>query len=148
MLRGGLEGAQALDLFGGTGALGIEALSSGAECVIFVEMEKAQALAIENNLERLGLSQKGEVINAQAIRAIEKLSHEKRRFDLIFIDPPYEKGLGAEAMAAISKSKILKKDGLIIFECRESEALPNIGADFTCLKNKVYGDTRIIIYRA
>ena len=145
MLQGGLEGKIVLDLFSGTGALGFEALSSGAESVTFVEIEKTQNLTLEKNLAKLGLYEKGEVIVSDALKAIERFSKEERLFDLIFMDPPYEKGLGQKALTALSKSKILNENSLIVFECRESEVLPNI--DLKILKDKVYGDTRIVVYR-
>ena len=144
-LQGQLENKTALDLFSGTGALGFEALSQGASFVTFVEIERSQGAAIKNNLSKLGLSQKSEVIIGNALRTIEKLSRDKKEYDFIFMDPPYEIGMGEKAMAALVKSSILKKDSLIILECRDSEALPNI--DLKVLKDKIYGDTRIMIYR-
>ena len=146
MLRGNLEGARILDLFSGTGALGLEALSSGASFVTFVEMDEGQALTIEKNLEKLGLYEQGEVISSDALRAIDRFSNEDRQFDFVFMDPPYEKGLGEKALIALAKSRILNKGALIVFECRESENLPGING-FECIKDKLYGDTRIVIYR-
>ena len=146
MLRGSLEGARILDLFSGTGALGLEALSSGASFVTFVEMDEGQALTIEKNLEKLGLYEQGEVISSDALRAIEKFSNEDRQFDFVFMDPPYEEGLGLKALAALVQSKILSEEALIVFECRESETLPHPD-NLECAKDKVYGDTRIVIYR-
>jgi 16S rRNA (guanine966-N2)-methyltransferase len=147
MLQGQLENKTALDLFSGTGALGFEALSQGADLVTFVEIERSQASVIKNNLMKLGLSKKSEVIIGDTIRTIEKLSRDRKEFDFIFLDPPYEKGLGEKALAALLKSTIVKKETLIILECRNTEALPNTEENFVCLKNKIYGDTRIVIYR-
>ena len=147
MLQGQVENKNALDLFGGTGALGFEALSQGADFVTFVEMDKSQVTAIKNNLTKIGLSKKSEVILGDAIRTIAKLSRDKKEYNFIFIDPPYEKGLGEKALSALVDSTIIKKDSLIILECRDSEALPSAAKNFVCLKNKVYGDTRILIYR-
>ena len=147
MLQGQLKNTCVLDLFSGTGALGFEALSQGANFVTFVEMEKTQGLIIKNNLEKLGLLQQSEVIIGDALRTIEKLSYAKREFDFIFIDPPYEKGLGQRAMTALAESAIVKKDAFIVLESRGSEDLSSVEKYFTCLRNKIYGDTRVVIYR-
>ena len=147
MLQGQLENKNVLDLFSGTGALGFEALSQGASSVTFVEIDRSQAMAIKNNLSKLGMSQKSEVIIGNAIKTIEKLSRGQRSFDFIFMDPPYEMGIGEKAMAALAKSSILNKDTLIVLECRHSDSLPESRGKFMCVKDKLYGDTRIVIYR-
>ncbi|OIO39319.1 MAG: 16S rRNA (guanine(966)-N(2))-methyltransferase RsmD [Candidatus Omnitrophica bacterium CG1_02_49_16] len=147
MLQGQFEGKTVLDLFSGTGALGFEALSQGADRVTFVESEKSQALSIKRNLTDLGLSGKSKVIAADAIRSIEKLSRDGDPFDFILMDPPYDTGLGERTLSALLKSDILKKDTLIILECRDSKKLPDAGAQLTALRDKSYGDARIVIYR-
>ena len=147
MLQGELENKNVLDLFSGTGALGFEALSQGADSVTFVESERSQADVITNNLTKLGLLEKSEVIIGDVITTIEKLSHNRREFDFIFLDPPYEKDLGEKTLSALVKSVIVKKGTLIILECRNLETLPGADEKFICLKHKVYGDTRILIYR-
>ncbi len=147
MFQGEIEGKRALDLFSGTGALGFEALSSGAEMVTFVEIERAQASAIKNNLEKLKLSQKGTVITMDALKAIEKLSQEEQRFDLVFIDPPYEKGLGQSALTALAGSKLLERGAFVVLECRDLETPPEAEDHFIRIKDKMYGDTQIAVYQ-
>lgn len=112
----------------------------------FVEIDEGQALTIEKNLEKLGLYEQGEVVSFDTLRAIERFSKEERQFDFIFMDPPYEEGLGTTALAALAQSRILSQGALIVFECCESETLPTIDR-LECIKDKVYGDTRIIIYQ-
>ena len=147
MLQGQIHGKRVLDLFCGTGALGLEALSSGADLVVFVETDKAQSLALKNNLEKMNLSQKSQVLTADALKMIEKLSRDGRLFDFIFLDPPYEKGLGQKTMAVLARSAIVSKGTIIVLECRDLETLPETGDSFECLRNKVYGSTRILVYR-
>jgi len=147
MLQGQIENKKVLDLFSGTGALGLEALSQGAGFVTFVEIEKSQGVAIKGHLEKFGLSLKGKVIIGNAIGVIEKLARDEKEFDFIFMDPPYEMGLEERAMAALAKSSVVKKNTLIILECRNLKDLPKAEENFVCLKDKVYGDTRILIYR-
>ena len=147
MLQGQLENKRALDLFSGTGALGFEALSQDAAFVTFVEIEKTQGIFIKNNLSKLGVPQKGEVILGDALKVIEKLSRDKKEFDLIFLDPPYDTALGEKAMRSLAQSAIVKKDSLVILECRDSDELPASQKYFHCLKDRFYGDTRVVIYR-
>ena len=147
MLQGQIENKTCLDLFSGTGAVGFEALSQGASSVTFVEMDRSQAGAIKDNLSKLRLSQKGKVVIGDVVSVIERLSRDKEGYDFVFMDPPYEMGMGEKTMAALARSSILKKGSLIILECRHSEDLPDAHEDFTYLKDKLYGDTRIVIYR-
>ena len=147
MLQGQMEGKRVLDLFSGTGALGFEALSSGARFVTFVEKEKNQAALIQKNLITLGMSDKARVMIGDFLMGVEELSREEESFDFIFIDPPYDKGLGEKAMTVFSQSRLILDGGFIILECRKSETLPKVEDSFTCLKNKIYGDSRILVYR-
>ncbi len=146
MLQGGIEGKRVLDLYSGTGALGIEALSSGAETVVFVEKNAAQCRAIKRSLEFLKLSDHARVENSDAIRAVQRLAGEALAFDLIFLDPPYEKGLALETLQAISKTSIFNEDCLVICETGEAEPIPEKIGPFHCVKNKQYGDTRILLF--
>ena len=147
MLQGQMPEKTVLDLFSGTGAVGFEALSQGASFVTFVESEKVQGELIKNNLLKLDLVQKSTVIIGDALSILAKLSREEKEFDFIFMDPPYETGLGERTLEVLAKSAILKKDTLIILECRSSKWPPKVEQNFTCLKNKVHGDTRLLIYR-
>ncbi len=146
MLQGQFEGKKALDLFSGTGALGFEAFSQGAEHVTFVEIDRPQARAVQEDLKKLGFQEKAEIVIADAITAIQRFSREERKFDFVLLDPPYEQGLGERTLTELAKSKVLEKDALVIYECRESKDSPEIDG-FECIKDKVYGDTRILIYR-
>ncbi len=147
ILQGQVKDKTALDLFSGTGAVGLEALSQGASFVTFIENEKSQALSIKNNLSTLDLTSKSQVLIGDSLSFIAKLSREEKEFDFVFLDPPYEMGLGEKTMTALTKSTILKKDTLIILECRSSEYPPKVEQNFVCLKDKVHGDTRILVYR-
>ena len=76
-----------------------------------------------------------------------RLTNKSAEFDFIFLDPPYDTGLGEKTMRALAQSAIIKKDSLIILECRDSDELPASQKCFHCLKDKFYGDTRVVIYR-
>lgn len=146
MLHGALEGKQVLDLFSGTGALGFEALSAGAVHTTFVELDKKQAERISENIKRLGLSGRACVTHADALVALADLSRRGMRFDFIFIDPPYGRGLGRQVLQRLSEGAILKEEGFIVFECKKQEDFLNQAGPFSALQTKTYGDTRIVIY--
>ena len=144
MLQGGIEGKRVLDLFGGTGALGFEALSNGAEFVTFVEKNKKQATAIEDNLENLGVRDKAGVLAEDALAVLPRLYQKREIYDLIFIDPPYDQGLGLEAMKLLARLPIWNSASLIFLECRRNESAPDCGGEL--IKSKVYGDSKILVY--
>lgn len=147
MLKGSLENKKVLDLFGGTGAIGIEALSCGASEVTFVEIEKKQATKISENLEALGVDSQACVLSMDAIQAINLLSEDGKKYDIVFLDPPYEKDLGLKAVRALAASKILNEGSLVFLECeKRHEALESAGS-LKAIKIKIYGDTKIIVYK-
>ena len=147
MLQAHIEGKRTLDLFAGTGALGLEALSMGASKATFVELDKTQCKKIRENLQRLKLDERAEVLNADALTAIESFSRQGRSFDIILIDPPYEKGLGLKAMAALNASSLIGSGCVVIFECSKRETAPETVGQLQNIKEKVYGDTRVAVYR-
>ena len=146
VLQGEMDGKKVLDLYSGTGAFGMEALSSGAETVVFVEKNAAQCRAIQRSLEFLGLADKTRVENIDAIQAIPRFAREGLCFDFIFLDPPYEKGLALRTLRAISEASILHEASLVICETRKDEPLPKGIGKLNCVKNKRYGDTRILLF--
>lgn len=146
MLQGQLEGKNVLDLFSGTGALGIEALSGGAERATFVEMDRRQCGKIRENLAALELDERSFVINLDAVAAIESFSRQGEFFDLIFLDPPYEKEWGRRTLEALSSSKVLHEGTFIILECNKREEAQKQLGRLRCVKMKAYGDTKIAVY--
>ncbi len=148
MLQGALQDKNVLDLFSGTGALGIEALSAGAARVTFVEMNKNQCCVIKENLIRLGLTERAEAVNLDAIAAIGSFGREGEFYDIIFLDPPYEKEWGARTLEALSKSSIVHEDTLIILECNKREEPPRVVGQLKCVRAKLYGDTQILVYKS
>ena len=157
MLQGGIEGKRVLDLFAGTGALGFEALSNGAQFVTFVEKNKNQAALIENNLEEFGVRDKAGVLSEDAFDALAQLYERREIYDLIFIDPPYDQGLGLKAMETLARLPIWNAQSLVFLECHDKEtaydgrgaihrAQGAINCAPTLLKTKLYGDTKILVY--
>lgn len=128
-----------LDLFAGSGALGIEALSRGMDKVIFVDQNFKATQVIKGNLKRLDLVAQSEVYKNNAARALKALNKREIQFDLIFLDPPYHKGLIDEALANIEKFDLLKESGMIVCEFNHQEEIDT--ASFQVIKRYHYGLT-------
>ncbi len=112
-----------LDLFAGSGSLGIEALSRGMDQVIFVDQNIRAVKIIHQNLNKLGLTQQAEVYKNSAERALKALSKREIQFDVIFLDPPYEKGLIDQALQKIHEFNLLKQNGMIVCEYSHRESI-------------------------
>ncbi len=139
--------ARALDLFSGTGALGLEALSMGADNVIFVEKERHQAKKIEENLIRLDLTTRAKVMVSDALQAIDDLEASEEKFGLVFLDPPYYKGLTEAAIKKLCASSVLDPGAIIVAEGHAKEKFPQTTGKLNLLKLKIYGDTQIAVYQ-
>lgn len=109
-----IKGAKVLDGFAGTGSIGIEALSRGAETAVFVEEFYPAVKTIKENLERCEAEDRGRVIHKEFNRAVIQLAKEKAAFDLVFLDPPYKLLEERNPLKVIEKRKVLKKGGLIV----------------------------------
>jgi len=134
-----------LDLFAGSGGIGIEALSRGAKTCYFVDKDKDSLACIRENLKLVGFEDKSFVIPYDVMNALSSLGAKKAAFDIIFIDPPYRMGLEKEALTLISRYGLLKDDGLIIVESSVEtpfDYLEDIG--LTCVRNKEYGSNKHI----
>ena len=118
-----VEGARVLDLFAGTGALGIEALSRGAFEVVFVERSRRTATILRENVESLGLPGH-RLLFREARAALRELAVEERPFDLILLDPPFALGLGRPVLETIVDLDLLSREGVIVLEHAASEPSP------------------------
>ncbi len=144
-LAGVLDGAQVLDLFAGSGALGIESLSRGAATCTFVERNRGAVKVIQENLNKTGLKN-GRVTCSEVT---DFLKGEKGRYDLIFADPPYADGLGDAAgdLSALEGwCEWLAEDGFLIIE-REAIGEFTDPAGLKLLRQRDYGRSRILIYQ-
>jgi len=138
-----LPGADVLDLFSGFGSLGIEALSRGAEKADFVEINKSHLKVVEQNLKKAKLFDLAELYNQDVYLYLKNCS---QKYDIIFMDPPYQKDMSAEAIELIIENDLLKTKGLIISERSESEKVEEY-EELNIIKNKKYGNSLIIIYQ-
>jgi 16S rRNA (guanine966-N2)-methyltransferase len=142
-ILGDLHGLRVLDLFAGSGALGIEALSRGAQGATLVDSERGAVAAIRRNLEALDLE--AEVVPQPAARFLQAASRGARQYDLVFLDPPYRhaSALGRELTSALTP--ILAPDARVV---AESDRRSPLGLELTLADERRYGDTLIQIYAA
>jgi len=138
--------ARVLDLYAGTGALGIEALSRGAMEAHFVEGSRNVALALRENLELLDLSKRGTVHEADLSR-IELPPGAKPPFDLVFLDPPYAGDAGALWLERLAKIPWPPDGGLVVYERRKGTEVAT-PAGFEIRTERTYSDTTVTFYRA
>ncbi|AOT68405.1 16S rRNA (guanine(966)-N(2))-methyltransferase RsmD [Geosporobacter ferrireducens] len=135
-----------LDLFSGTGNLGIEALSRGAEKAIFVDNNKNSIRVICENIEITGFKEKSKVFHQEALKTIRELAHLEQKYDIVFMDPPYLKGFIIPCVQAIEEEGLLSSTGIIVIEHDSKDVLPEKFAKLTRIKNRKYGNTTISIY--
>jgi len=139
--------ASFLDLFAGSGAMGIEALSRGAACAVFVESAGQAVKTLRQNLERTGLAEGARVLNTDYIKAIHLLTAENISFSLAYIDPPYHQGLATKALARVGKNRLLALGGLALAEIASKEELAEEVGPLGKIRVATYGDTAIHIYQ-
>ncbi|MEZ5929504.1 MAG: 16S rRNA (guanine(966)-N(2))-methyltransferase RsmD [Parvularculaceae bacterium] len=140
------EGARVIDLFAGSGALGFEAMSRGAEWCLFVETEAAARGAIRDNIEALGLFGSTRLHRRSATTLGPKPAGVGPPFTLAFLDPPYRKDLAPPALRTLKSGGWLAEGALVIVEQAKDEA-PAEADGFTEVDRRLYGDTQIGIYR-
>ena len=134
--------ARVLDLYAGTGALGIEALSRGAATATFVESDQTSARAIVQSLGRTAFSDRGDVVRARLPGAVANL---EGLFDLILMDPPYDASDAPETLNAAAS--LLAPDGLFVYEHASRYNPPERPAGLILTERRVYGDTALAFYR-
>ena len=139
-----IPGARVLDLFGGTGQLGIEALSRGAKHAVFVDAGEPACRLIKENLKKTKLEGQGRVVRSDYL---EFLSRCRESFDIILLDPPYAEVFLENALKKITEIDILAENGIIVTERPLGKELPWEFAGFDRSKDYKYGNTLVTIYR-
>ena len=137
-----LDGVCALDLYAGTGALGIEALSRGAAHVVFVERSHASVNALRRNLRTLELDECTRVVRGEVSGALRRLAGEGLCFDLVLADPPYEDTAIADALGLLVSGHLLAPDAVVVVERSRRHPLPSI-AGLVSRESRRYGDTEL-----
>ncbi len=136
-----VEGNVVLDLFAGTGNLGIEALSRGAKKTIFVEKNREALRLIERNLSLCEMEDRSEILPKDVIQGLRILKQKKESFDLILMDPPYEKGLIRRTLEKLNAELIYHGDSLLVIEHTRREPLPELSGSWHLIRQRRIGDT-------
>jgi len=140
------DGGKVLDLFAGSGSLGLEALSRGAEEAIFVDRARASVDTVRYNLRSAGLDQRGKVFRRDARAALRTLARQRARFHLIFLDPPYQERILSPILTAIAEQDLLETGGVMVAEHGKDRNLPLQVHSLVRFRNLNYGDTVLDLY--
>ncbi|MCK4600773.1 16S rRNA (guanine(966)-N(2))-methyltransferase RsmD [Candidatus Bipolaricaulota bacterium] len=141
-----VPGSRFLDLFCGTGSVGLEALSRGAVECVFLDSSAGACGIVRRNLDALDLLKQGKVIKADFREGIDRLVKRGRQFDLVFVGPPYEKGLAAAALDSLGEGLLLANEALIVTETHKKEELSSIHGKLQLTNKRTYGDNVLWFY--
>ena len=136
-----------LDLFAGTGAVGIEALSRGAKIAIFVELDKRAVSSIRENLAATELDSSAEVYSLEVLKAIKVLDSKGSKFDIIFLGAPYGSPILEKALEKLSGSGLVKDDALVVAEHRAKHEISQNFGNLVRFRDSRYGDTVLSFYK-
>lgn len=142
IIQNRIKDSVCLDLFAGTGSFGLELISNGASHIVFVDNNKKVIETLSKNLENINISESYDMFECDYKMALKKIKNMNFKFDIIFLDPPYELHIIEDSIDSIRELKLLNDNGIIICEY-ETEEIKQSG--FKVLKNKVYGSKKIMI---
>ncbi len=142
MIAFDMGGSKFLDLFSGSGAIGIESLSRGAQKAVFVEKDKNAVSCIRKNLEKTRLSDYAAIYSMDIFDALSQLKEQAEKFDIIFLDPPYLLPNIEKVLEKIEKYELLKEDGYIILE-RSTNTIVTLPQNLVLWKEKTYTTTTL-----
>lgn len=147
IVRSQIDHAMFLDLYAGTGAVGLEAISRGAEKVFFVESSHLRARAVKDHISDMNLGERGAVFHEKAEAFLRRAMRAGMKFDIIFADPPYASDEVERVLPSIADYDILKDDGCMLVEHSSKRPLPHTIKTMNVIKYYKYGDTMITLYR-
>ncbi len=140
-------GARVLDLFAGTGALALEALSRGAASAMLVEEEPAALAVLRRNVALLGVADRVHIIPAPVQAALKRLEAAGERFELIFLDPPYGRGLAGATLELLGAGSLTGRGARVVAELHQREVPPPTAGRVRLTDLRRYGDTQVAFYR-
>ena len=139
--------ADFLDLFSGTGSVGLEALSRGANSCMFVDSAPGSCGIVRRNLGALDFLTEGRVMEGDAIAMIDELARRGRRFDVVFVGPPYYHELAPATLTALSDGRILADDFVVVAEIHHTESAAERYGVLKRVDTRRYGDNQLLFYR-
>lgn len=142
-----IPGKRALDVFAGTGSLGLEAVSRGASYCVLVDKSPNTFPLLKKNVENLGFTDKCKLYNEDSYEVLKKLGNAGEKFDIIFIDPPYMKDMIPPSIALIEEYGIINHDGIIVTKIDTKEEVYEGSLLHPLCNKRVYGNTTVCIYK-
>lgn len=143
-----LSGKSFLDLFAGSGNVGLEALSRGAAKVVFVEKNAVMVNALKRNIRELGFNDKCKVLVTEVGKGIRQLQRNGDRFDFLFADPPYERGFIREIVQCLGEGNVISQDGVLIIQhSKREDVLGQHMGNFVLIGQRRYGDTILSFFK-
>jgi 16S rRNA (guanine966-N2)-methyltransferase len=146
VFSGGFAGRRVLDIFAGTGNLGIEALSRGASYALFVDESREAAALVKKNLELTGFAGNGKVLHKEALSALKSLGKLETPFEFVFLDPPYRQGLSAKVLDFLAVSELIDEGSVIVVETASREDLAGSFCRLRKFDQRIYGDTALAFF--
>jgi 16S rRNA (guanine(966)-N(2))-methyltransferase RsmD len=143
---GDFSGMRVLDIFAGTGNLGIEALSRGSEYAVFIDSHRQSADIVRKNLEITGYAEKAKVIVQDASAALKRLAREEAPFHLVFLDPPYHGGHTQAILTALADSPLIDCGTTVVAEFARKERIPTEFGNLKENERRSYGDTTVSLF--
>ena len=144
MIQNDIKDSVCLDLFAGSGNLGLEALSNGAKACYFVDLNKIATDTISKNIKKLDIKEDYYILTKDYKDALKNFYNQKIKFDIIFLDPPYQDHLTSDSLKKIKEYELLTDNGIIVCEYESEEVINN---DFHIYKERAYGSKKIVIYK-
>jgi 16S rRNA (guanine(966)-N(2))-methyltransferase RsmD len=142
-----MDGLRVLDLYAGTGALALEALSRGAERAVMVDHDREASRLCRENAEALGFGERAEVLAVPVVRAAPLLAQRSQPFDLVFADPPYAARAVGDTLELVERHRLLAPGGTLVIEHDRREPAPERSAGLIRVDQRRFGDTRVSLYR-
>jgi 16S rRNA (guanine966-N2)-methyltransferase len=143
-----MDGMRVLDLYAGTGALALEALSRGAERAVLVDDDREATRLCRQNAEGLGFSGRVEILAMPVPRAAGLLARRAATFDLVFADPPYAARVVTDVLELVARHRLLAPGGTLVIEHDRREPAPDAHAEFARVDQRRFGDTQVSFYRS
>lgn len=138
--------AQVLDLYAGSGALGVEALSRGAAAATFVERDRAAAACLAKNLDALDLAGRSRLLVRDVRQAVAELARAGETFSCVLIDPPYGGDLAPQTIEALAPGAVLSENAVLVVQAFHKTPLPDRAGVLVAIRDRRYGESRLTVY--
>jgi 16S rRNA (guanine(966)-N(2))-methyltransferase RsmD len=146
-LVGDFSGLRVIDIFAGSGSLGIEALSRGCAQVVFIDSHRESVAAIRENLHDLGFLPQSRIMAKEAVSALTTLEETEQPFGLVFLDPPYREGLAVKILERLALSPLVADETIVIAEFARDEDIPTSYGRLAEFDRRAYGDTALAFFQ-